>query len=354
MRLCECYEFRIPKFTRYGTLDQLMSLSDDLIKFDSAVENISIKILRQLVESQGEIDYTPEIIMQEENTAPVELYLNFFQWDENQYLITKTLKELTDQIFKKANKFDDELKIKTTEFTTLKSNIQLLDRKRTGPLTTRALDGIVQKDHILDTEYLQTLFVVVPKGQKSDWEKNYEDLHEFVVPGSSKLVYDKDPDFNLYNLIVMRKMANDVIEKCKHLKYFPRNDFTFDETRAQLSNLEKEKMKEKLDTTKKEMFEWCKTAFSECFSAWVHLKAIRTFAESVLRYGLPPKFVSLLLKVSKTEKKVHKFFTDHYKHLQEDYPTVADEQALSSVAQYGDFYPYVLIVLNTEPFFKSS
>jgi len=131
MRLCECYEFRIPKFTRYGTLDQLMSLSDDLIKFDSAVENISIKILRQLVESQGEIDYTPEIIMQEENTAPVELYLNFFQWDENQYLITKTLKELTDQIFKKANKFDDELKIKTAEFATLKGNISLLDRKRT-------------------------------------------------------------------------------------------------------------------------------------------------------------------------------------------------------------------------------
>lgn len=30
--------------------------------------------------------------------------------------------------------------------------------------------------------------------------------------------------------------------------------------------------------------------------AWTHLKSIRVFVESVLRYGLPPDFISVLVK----------------------------------------------------------
>ncbi len=34
----------------------------------------------------------------------------------------------------------------------------------------------------------------------------------------------------------------------------------------------------------------------QAFSAWIHICAIRLFAESILRYGLPPKFLAALLK----------------------------------------------------------
>jgi len=40
-----------------------------------------------------------------------------------------------------------------------------------------------------------------------------------------------------------------------------------------------------------------KTNFSEVFSSWVHLKALRIFVESVLRYGLPPDFTSVVIEV---------------------------------------------------------
>jgi V-type H+-transporting ATPase subunit C len=40
-----------------------------------------------------------------------------------------------------------------------------------------------------------------------------------------------------------------------------------------------------------------KSAFSDTFQAWVHLKALRVHVESVLRYGLPPDFVSAAIKV---------------------------------------------------------
>merc|ERR1719195_2213784 len=32
---------------------------------------------------------------------------------------------------------------------------------------------------------------------------------------------------------------------------------------------------------------FCKNTFSETFTNWIHLKMIRTFVESVLRFGLP-------------------------------------------------------------------
>ena len=50
----------------------------------------------------------------------------------------------------------------------------------------------------------------------------------------------------------------------------------------------------KLATDKKRQFgplvRWLKVNFSESFMAWIHVKALRVFVESVLRYGLPVNF----------------------------------------------------------------
>jgi len=42
---------------------------------------------------------------------------------------------------------------------------------------------------------------------------------------------------------------------------------------------------------------WLTTNFSEAFEAWIHLKALRVFVESVLRYGLPPNFAAIIFQV---------------------------------------------------------
>jgi len=39
--------------------------------------------------------------------------------------------------------------------------------------------------------------------------------------------------------------------------------------------------------------------------AWIHIKAIRIFVESVLRYGLPPRYTAVVVEpVLKNEKKI--------------------------------------------------
>ncbi len=56
-------------------------------------------------------------------------------------------------------------------------------------------------------------------------------------------------------------------------------------------------MEEQKVLLKKNLIRWCKVNFGEVFQSWIHLKAIRAFVESVLRYGLPTNFQAMLLLV---------------------------------------------------------
>ena len=73
-------------------------------------------------------------------------------------------------------------------------------------------------------------------------------------------------------------------------------------------------------TDKKRQFgplvRWLKVNFSECFMAWIHVKALRVFVESVLRYGLPVNFQGMvLLPQKKTQKKLRDTLNQTYAHL---------------------------------------
>lgn len=45
----------------------------------------------------------------------------------------------------------------------------------------------------------------------------------------------------------------------------------------------------------------------QAFSAWIHTCAVRLFTESILRYGLPPQFLGVLMKPNaKAQNKLRK------------------------------------------------
>ena len=62
-----------------------------------------------------------------------------------------------------------------------------------------------------------------------------------------------------------------------------------------------EEQRRKLQSDKKALEEklasWCRQNFAEAFIAWMHLKAIRLFVESVLRYGLPINIRGIVMQV---------------------------------------------------------
>ncbi|CDR00145.1 unnamed protein product [Oncorhynchus mykiss] len=94
---------------------------------------------------------------------------------------------LTSSSLQQVSQIDNDLKARASAYNNLKGNLQNLERKNAGSLLTRSLADIVKKeDFVIDSEYLITMLVVVPKTSYADWQKTYETLSEMVVPRSTK------------------------------------------------------------------------------------------------------------------------------------------------------------------------
>ena len=74
-----------------------------------------------------------------------------------------------------------------------------------------------------------------------------------------------------------------------------------------------QELQRNLDSKRSEVATWCRSSYGEAFSAWVHICAVRLFVESVLRYGLPPKFLGVILEPNnRSEAKLRKALASEF------------------------------------------
>ncbi|KAF1526147.1 V-type proton ATPase subunit C 1, partial [Eudyptula minor] len=336
-------KFNIPDL-KVGTLDVLVGLSDELAKLDAFVESVVKKVAQYMADVlEDSKDKVQENLLANGGKVLTMIYLSFE--------IEKSFKNYSSSldnvpflfIFKGVNQIDNDLKSRASAYNNLKGNLQNLERKNAGSLLTRSLADIVKKeDFVLDSEYLVTLLVIVPKLNYNDWVKQYETLAEMVVPRSSNVLFE-DQDSYLCNVTLFRKAVDDFKHKAREYKFMVR-DFQYNEEEMKA---DKEEMN-RLSTDKKKQFgplvRWLKVNFSEAFIAWIHVKALRVFVESVLRYGLPVNFQAMLLQPNKkTMKKLREVLYDLYKHLDSSAAAIIDATmdipGLNLSQQ--EYYPYV-------------
>ncbi|XP_032639238.1 V-type proton ATPase subunit C 2 isoform X2 [Chelonoidis abingdonii] len=335
-------KFLIPDL-KVGTLDALVGLSDELGKLDSFAESIIKKIAQYI----GEVMEDSKDKVQENllaNGVDLISYLTRFEWDMAKYPIKQPLKNISEALAKQITQIETDLKSRTAAYNNIKGNLQSLERKTVGNLLTRTLADIVNKeDFVLNSEYLITLLVVVPKSNYAQWQKTYESLSDMVVPRSTKMIAE-DTEGGLFTVTLFRKVMDDFKAKARENRFMVR-EFYFDEKELKC---EKEEIM-KLASDKKQQYgpllRWLKVNFSEAFVAWIHVKALRVFVESVLRYGLPVNFQAMLLQPSKKSvKRLRDVLNAVFKHL--------DEVAAASIMDMSmdipglqlsnqEYYPYV-------------
>lgn len=348
-QLSQNWKFHIPDL-KVGTLDQLVGLSDDLGKVDSYVEQVARKVAVYMndVMEDHERDKVLENLLA--NGMDLPTYLTRFQWDMAKYPIKQSLKNLSDIIAKQVGSIESDLKQKSAAYNALKVSLQSMEKKQTGSLLTRNVGELVKKEHfVLDSEYLTTLLVVVPLALMGDWHSHYEQLTDMVVPRSTQTVF-QDEDYALCTVTLFLKVVDEFKHKAREHKFVVR-DFVYnpEELAAGKSELTK------LTTDKKKQFgpliRWLKVNFSECFMAWIHVKALRVFVESVLRYGLPVNFQAMvLLPQKKTQKKLRDVLNQQYAHL--DSPGGGNAADMEMPAGLGfsnsEYYPYVYYKVNLD------
>lgn len=108
----------------------------------------------------------------------------------------------------------------------------------------------------------------------------------------------------LYSVLVFRKTADEFRAKAKELGYTVR-DFVFNEDELASDRQSSTLLHVQIKDQWSHLVRLVRTNFGEVFSGWIHLKVVRTFVESVLRYGLPPAYCPCLAVPmhSKMEKK---------------------------------------------------
>ncbi|NWX47071.1 VATC1 ATPase, partial [Steatornis caripensis] len=334
-------KFNIPDL-KVGTLDVLVGLSDELAKLDAFVEGVVKKVAQYMADVlEDSKDKVQENLLANGGKVLTTISLKLRNHFKTIVVLLDTVLVLF--IFKGVNQIDNDLKARASAYNNLKGNLQNLERKNAGSLLTRSLADIVKKeDFVLDSEYLVTLLVIVPKLNYNDWVKQYETLAEMVVPRSSNVLFE-DQDSYLCNVTLFRKAVDDFKHKAREYKFMVR-DFQYNEEEMKA---DKEEMN-RLSTDKKKQFgplvRWLKVNFSEAFIAWIHVKALRVFVESVLRYGLPVNFQAMLLQPNKkTMKKLREVLYDLYKHLDSSAAAIIDATmdipGLNLSQQ--EYYPYV-------------
>jgi len=346
------YKFLLPDL-KVGTLDTLMQLSDELVKVDTFVETTTRKIATQLFdildqmskEAASQPGQKPQPVNYYENLVAnnnnIDTYATFFRWDESKYPSQSHLKTLVDNIQITVAKLDDELKGKSSEYNTLLHTIAASERNIGGNLMVRDLSDIVKANHVVDTEYMETLFVVVARMNDKQFLESYETLAQFVLPRSAEIVI-QDSEYTVYRVVIFKKFAEDFKNNARDKKFYVR-EFKFDPSKS--GKADKKKLDTEKDKQRKALLRWCKTNFNEAFVAWIHLKAIRAFVESVLRYGLPSNFQAMLLLPNKSKvKRLRQVLNELYGHLSKK-TIFADK---SEEEENDSFFPYVALDVNLD------
>jgi hypothetical protein len=115
-----CYAFKVPgSELRVGTLDSLMSLSDDLAKMDIVAEATVTKVHKQLTDLMP--SETPTI----EGVPVVAFTTRQWEWNEAKFQLKAPLRELAETISLRISGVDDELKLKVGEMNAVKGALQV-------------------------------------------------------------------------------------------------------------------------------------------------------------------------------------------------------------------------------------
>ncbi|XP_038987192.1 V-type proton ATPase subunit C-like [Phoenix dactylifera] len=336
------YRFNTPDL-RVGTLDSLLALSDDLAKSNAFIEGVSHKIRRQIEDLERASGVEGGALTVD--GVPVDSYLTRFVWDESKYPTMSPLREIVDTIHVQVAKIEDDMKVRAAEYNNIRGQLNAINRKQSGSLAVRDLSNLVKPEDIITSEHLVTLLAVVPKYSQKDWLSSYETLTTYVVPRSTKKLHE-DNEYALYTVTLFVRVADNFKTSARE-RGFQIREFEYSPEAQESWKLELEKLLQDQENIRSSLLQWCYASYGEVFSSWMHFCAVRVFAESILRYGLPPLFLAAVLAPSaKGEKKVRSILEELCGNVNSTFWKSEDEVGLAGLGGEAEAYPYVSFTIN--------
>lgn len=302
-----CNAFDVPQL-KVGTLDALMLLSDELDKYDKHADAAVRRIVRAWTgDVADENEETADVLRRltvplgDSEVSPVQA-LQQFKWMRDRFPEKGHLPELAGTIHKQIGELDDEVKENLGKYTQLKNAIQAIKRKSGGNLLVRDLNGIVdQKAYVMHpngdvSDKIVPVFIVVPQSKAEEFQECYETQTKEVVPRSWKVLAQEDA-YTLGRVLHLDCATLQTYKSKMTEKKFTIREFSYDAQAVEDTQADEAKLNEQVQDAKAQAKQTLHMAFGEVFICHLHLKAVRIFVESVLWYGLPVNFKSMVIKV---------------------------------------------------------
>lgn len=330
--------FVIPSL-KVGTLDSLMEASDELAKLDPMMENTVQKLIGLMEETSGKPRsvVTTFRINQTQEMSPAG-YIKNFLWSSAQFDPKDTIQNLIEKFAQINSTADERVRVMLGEYNDTRNKVTAANRKGDGNLSIRPIRELVtiyNRDHqcFVHTDLLVTIFVAVSVSAQKEWLETYWKMNEYVCPQSNRVVAE-DKEYVLNSIVVFRKVTDDVKTLCRKKRYVVREVEGTDD----LSSAELKELQQKAEKEKKALYTLLWQQYCTCYVAWIHLKAVRIFVESLLKFGLPPRFIAVVLQVpADKEAEIRKRIAQIYPDLT---TPLANDVAIDSGALQQE-YPYV-------------
>lgn len=340
----------------FDSQDQLVKIADDLSHMDQTTFSMLTRFSRSIQDVYKKIDidnqrdwtkYAPdvqyipiekhdiEVIVDTNGDQQLQYslpdYMKNFQWDERFITNKQNVETVKNSLQDAVNHDEESIRTLTNDYTEAGNSITNVIRGNEGTLATKNLDEIASKTFkdtyvqdkakfgaimakdagsnnikfCVETKNLKTLFVVIRKSEKKQFESEYHLNTNYVVPVPPQLI-EEDNDFYLYTVTLLRDNIEDYKTACKDKKWNVR-EFTFDATLIE----ENQKKNQQLINDYRHLQEHYATflhdTFSQLFIYWMHIKALRVFVESRLLYGFKTEFKAFLIETTnKNIPKIHK------------------------------------------------
>jgi len=168
-----------------------------------------------------------------------------------------------------------------------------------------------------------------------------------IVPRSAKKLV-ADTDFVLYSVLVFKK-GFDYVKSLFRSHKFTVRSFNYNSQAVQEYNSKRVVMKESLQTHYINLVNFAKATFSEVFTSWTTIKAMRVFVEAVLRFGLQDNgqptstLVCLVQPRQGFETKIRKVLEMEYSALGTGGSGGEDDAKHAGAGMGEEFYPYVSV-----------
>jgi len=301
------WKFPVPdgnKDLTFGSFDNLIKLTDDLHKYDGQVDTILHRLERQFIELDPKAEFK---ILERRMERPLLDWLKGWSWDEAKYPRTRSIQYNVNILMSVVNKLDEEARNKTAQYNDFKTQRTNLAKKDGAMLTNRDLVDVLTPDVVkmtdqsadndfIYTEHLTTVAVIIPRGYAEEFQNSYVSFAEKVVPMSARRfsqLDDKEGN-SLWRVVMMKSAAEPFKKACRERRYITR-DFEYSAEGYNKLVAQRQQLDEAVKRQHELVRGLYQAAWSDTMVAWVHVKAMRVFVESVLRYGLPPRFAAFVI-----------------------------------------------------------